>query len=106
MAGPYLLGLCALTTAVALWLGRRRGLRLSSLSAAVGRVLECVGLAVLLLAANVMSGMAIVLALRALTGRSLSLYANTDITLVVLSFLQAILLHAWSRGEGDREKVE
>jgi hypothetical protein len=50
--------------------------------------------------------MAIVLALRVLTGRFLSLYANTDITLIVLSFLQAILLQAWFAGEGDREKVE
>jgi cellulose synthase/poly-beta-1,6-N-acetylglucosamine synthase-like glycosyltransferase len=106
MAGLYLLGLCGLTTAVALWLGQRRGLRASSLSAAFFRVLECVGLAVLLFAANVVSGMAIVLALRALTGRFLSLYANTDITLIVLSFLQAILLQAWFAGAGDREKVE
>jgi hypothetical protein len=95
MSGFYLLTLCALTTAVALWLGRRRGLALSPLSAAFGRVLECVGLAVLLFAANVLLGMVLVLALRAVTGRFLSLYANTDITLLVLALLQAVLLQAW-----------
>ena len=106
MAGFYLLLLCALTTAAALWLGRRRGLGSQAFSVAVFRVLECVGLSVLLLAANVMLGMALVLALRAVTGRFLSLYTNTDITLLVLSFLQAILLQAWFQGEGDRGKVE
>lgn len=95
MPSLYLLGLCLLTTAVAIWLGRRRGLPRAALFVAVGRVLECVGLAMVLLAVNVIVGMAAVLALRFLTGRFLSLYPNTDITLLVLSLLQALLLQAW-----------
>ena len=106
MVGLYLLAVCAFTSAVGIWLGRRRGLSTAALSAAVGRVLECVGLAMVLLAVNVIVGVVAVLALRVLTGRFLSLYANADITLLVLSFLQALLLQAWELGEKTRPPGE
>jgi hypothetical protein len=99
MAGVYVLVLCGLSSAAAVWLGRRRGLRAAALLDALGHCLECVGLAVVLLAANVALGMAIVLGLRVLSGRFLSLYANADITLLVLSLLQAIALSSWWRTE-------
>jgi hypothetical protein len=91
----YLLVLCALTSAMAVVAGRRRGIPLSSLRAPIGRALECLGLAVVMLAANVTVGMIVVLALRAVTGSFISLYPNADLTLLVLAFVQALVLQAW-----------
>jgi uncharacterized membrane protein YfcA len=94
----YLLLLFAVTSA-ALYLAARRGLRLrpEGLRPALGRVLECAGLAVLVAAFNVAVGFLLVLALRRLTGSYVSLYLNTDGTLLVLSLLQAIALQWWMR---------
>jgi hypothetical protein len=93
--GAYLLVLCGLTSAMAVMGGRRRGMALSALRGALGRTLECVGLAVVMLAANVMVGMVVVLGLRAATGHFVSLYPNADLTLLVLSLVQALVLQAW-----------
>jgi hypothetical protein len=58
-------------------------------------MVECVGLAIGLVALNVAVGFLLVLALRRLTGSFVSLYLNTDATLVALSVLQAIALQWW-----------
>ena len=91
----YLLVLCGLTSAMAVMLGRRRGKTLASLKDALGRALECVGLMVVMLAVDVTVGMIVVLTLRALTGRFISLYPNADLTLLVLALVQALVLQAW-----------
>lgn len=91
----YLLWLCALTSALAVALGRRRGLSLSSLCDAGGRALEGLGLAVVLLLVNVGVGIVLTLGFRAVSGRFLSLYRNADLTLLVLAAVQALVLQAW-----------
>lgn len=97
----YLLLLFGVTS-LALYLGATRGLgaRRDALRPALGRMLECVGLAIVLAALNVAVGFLFVLALRRLTGSFVSLYLNIDGTLLVLSLLQAIVLQWWlSAGE-------
>jgi uncharacterized protein YbjT (DUF2867 family) len=93
----YLLVLCALTSAAAVFVGRRQGRAVRDLGPALGRALECVGLTVVLLGVNILLGAGIVLLLRAATGRFISLYANTDATLLVLSLVQALVLQNWWR---------
>ena len=100
MEAYYLLLLFAVTSG-ALYLAATRGLgvRRDALRPALGRMLECVGLAIVLAAFNLAVGFVLVLALRRLTGSFVSLYLNTDGTLIALSSLQAIVLQWWIRGE-------
>jgi hypothetical protein len=98
----YVLLLFAVTSA-ALYLAATRGLgaRRGALPPALARMLECIGLAIVLAALNVAVGLLLVLALRWLTGSFVSMYLNTDGTLLALSLLQAIVLQWWMRdGEG------
>jgi len=92
----YLLLLFAVTS-TALYLAATRGLgaRRGALRPALARLLECVGLAIVLAALNLAVGFLLVLALRRLTGSFVSLYLNTDGTLLVLSLLQAVVLQWW-----------
>ena len=102
MEAYYLLLLFGMTS-LALYLAATRGLgaRRDALRPALVRMMECVGLAIVLAAFNVAAGFLLVLALRRLTGSFVSLYLNTDGTLLALSLLQAIVLQWWLR---DAEK--
>jgi len=96
MEGLFLPLLVALTTAAALLAGARGlGLPRAGTAAAVSRAAEWAGLTVLLAAVNVAAGFALVLALRRVTGTFVSLYLNTDLTLLALSALQAVVLQWW-----------
>lgn len=94
---PYYLILLFGLTSPALYLAatRRLGARRAALRPALARMVECVGLAIVLAAFNLAVGFLLVLALRRLTGSFVSLYLNTDGTLVALSVLQAIALQWW-----------
>jgi hypothetical protein len=94
----YLLLLFGLTSLALYAAGTRGlGLRRGALSVALGRVLECAGLAILLTGLNLGAGFLLVLALRRLTGEFVSLYLNTDATLLALSLAQAVALQWWMR---------
>jgi hypothetical protein len=97
----YLIGLVALTSAL-LWLAGRRGLGLDSigLRRALPRLLEWVGLTVLLYVLNLLTGFALVLLLRKLTGSFISMYVNADATLALLAAFQALLFQWW-RAESE-----
>ncbi len=99
----FLLALVMATSLLAILLGRARGRHVRGLGAAMGRGLECVGLTMLLLALNVGAGFLFVLALRASTGRFVSVYANTDATLLVCSLVQALVLQAWWHDSAKRD---
>jgi hypothetical protein len=60
-------------------------------------MLECLGLAVIFLVGNLAAGSALILGLRALTGQFISIYWLNDISLLVLSVIQAIAFHCWRR---------
>ena len=81
--GAYLVGM------------RLAGLRRTDLRGTVMEVLECLGLIVIFLAANLAVGVALILGLRVLTGRFISVYIVNDATLAILSLLQALVFHGW-----------
>jgi hypothetical protein len=97
----YLIGLVALTSAL-VWVAGRRflGLPTSLLRPALRRLLEWVGLTVLLYALNLFAGFVLVLVLRRLTGSFVSMYVNTDATLALLSAFQALVFQWW-RAESE-----
>lgn len=67
------------------------------LVAAVMEMLECLGLTVVFLLVNLAAGTALVLGLRTLTGRFISIYWLNDTSFVVLSLVQALAFHCWRR---------
>ena len=76
MEGVFLLSLVAATSAAALAYAARRGRSLprAAFRAAVGRALECIGLTAAFF---------------------VSLYLSTDVSLLVLSALQALVFQHW-----------
>jgi hypothetical protein len=90
----------ALSSAGALYLGRRRGIPAAGLRRAFARLCECVGLMVAFVALNTLLGVAFTLLARRLTHRFVSLYMVTDSVLLGLSALQAVALRWWW-GERD-----
>jgi hypothetical protein len=74
---------------------RFAGLRVADLQGAVMETLECLGLVVIFFLANIAVGTALILGLRAFTGRFISVYIVNDATLAILSLLQALLFHRW-----------
>ncbi|HSB80591.1 MAG TPA: hypothetical protein VLM91_17555 [Candidatus Methylomirabilis sp.] len=90
---PVLVGL---TSVGGFLLGARAfGFSGKGLRAAVGKTLECVGLALVFLVTNLLAGMAFVLLGRLLTRGFASLYLANDVTLLVLSLLQGLTLQWW-----------
>ena len=70
-------------------------LRRADLRGAVMETLECLGLVVIFFLANFAVGTALILGLRALSGRFISVYIVNDATLAILSLLQALVFHRW-----------
>ena len=96
MADFTVLILVAATTGVAYAIGRRvLHLPRMALGAALRSALEWVGLTAVFMAANVLVGLAAVLALRAALVSFVSLYGVADVAVAVLSSLQAAAFQAW-----------
>jgi len=96
MLSLALVFIVVLTSAGAFVIAQRGiGLRGAALPSAVMQALECLGLAVLFLLGNLAAGFVLVLALRPLTGRFVSVYILNDATLPIISLVQALLLHCW-----------
>jgi len=103
----FVLALVGLTSLMAYVAGvRRLGLRGAGVRAAAGRMLECFGLVLVFSGLNLAVGFLGVLCLRSLTGRFISLYLNTDVSLVILSLVQAVVFQWWRatgvRGKGNK----
>jgi hypothetical protein len=93
----------ALTSAaLALAQGRRRPQAGRALRAAAGQALEAVGLTVLFFLANVAAGALVTVLARTLQLRFISIYLTTDVTLLVLSLLQALVYQRWREGAPAR----
>lgn len=104
VAGLLILLLIGITTAAAYVVGvRSLGLRRACLRAALGKSLECIGVALIFLVVNTALGFIVVLTLRALAPTFVSLYVVTDLSLAVLSGVQAIAFQAWL---GSREGTQ
>ena len=93
MEGVFLLSLVALTSAGALAYAARRGraLPLAAFRQAAWRTLECLGLTVVFFGANLLAGALLSGLVRAATPLFVSLYLSTDVSLLVLSALQALV---------------
>lgn len=102
MDALFLLALVAATSAGALVLGRRGGADASrtAIGAALRRALECVGLTAAFFAVNLGLGALLTLVIRGLTPLFVSLYVNADVSLLVLSLLQALVYQRWRDGAG------
>jgi hypothetical protein len=94
----FLLLLVGTTSAAALLIGTR-GLHLprARLAAGFQRALELLGVSVLFFVVNLVVGLAVILAVRALTKQFLSAYLLNDMGLMVLSVVQGIVFECWRR---------
>ena len=102
MEAYFILVLVALTSLGAILLEARRQPRpFVSLRAAAARALEAAGLTVVFFLANVATGALLTMAARGLKVTFISIYLSTDVTLIVLSLLQALVYQRWR--EGRRE---
>jgi len=91
--------LVALTSLGAILLEVRRQARpFVSLRAAAARALEATGLTLVFFLANVATGALLTVAARALKVTFISIYLSTDVTLLVLSLLQALVYQRWREG--------
>jgi hypothetical protein len=96
MQEGFLLMLIVLTSAGAWVVGARRlGLDSRALGAAVGRLLESLGVIVIFLAANVLVAGLVILTARSVGPRFVSLYLADDAIVLVLSALQGLAFQAW-----------
>ncbi len=95
MADYFVLLLLVGTSLVGVAAGLTWRLPLRGLSAALGKTLEAIGLAMLFCAVNLFVGAALVLLLRAITGRFVSLYYAADVVLLVCSALLALFFQRW-----------
>jgi hypothetical protein len=88
----FLLGVVAVTSTAACLLARRRW---GPPGDVVGRLLEWAGLSVVFVVLNLVAGVLAVWILRAVTGRFVSMYVNTDTTIVLFSMAQAVVVQWW-----------
>lgn len=96
MEAYFALAVVSLTTLAAALLEARRHARpAATLRAAAVRAAETVGLTVVFFAANVGTGAAVAVAARSLGLGFVSLYLSADVTLLVLSLLQALVWQRW-----------
>lgn len=93
MDAVFILAVVGLTS-IAAWLFFRRGGR-RGLRAAAGKALESAGLAGVFFLLNLGVGLSLALALRRAPGAFVSLYVNDDVSMLVLSVLQALVLQWW-----------
>jgi hypothetical protein len=93
----FVLLLCTLTSLGGVaWGVRRHGLRREALAMAIGRSFEWVGLFLVCLMLNIGIGTALSLTLRALAPDVfVSPYLSTDLTLALLTALQAATFQWW-----------
>jgi hypothetical protein len=104
MDALFVLMLVAVTSAGAFVLGRRGGADTTrdALRRAGRRALECVGLTAAFFAVNLGLGALLTLMIRGLTPLFVSLYLSADVSLLVLSFLQALVYQRWREGSGGQ----
>jgi len=103
MEATFMAALAGLTSIGAYYFGARI-LRLSSpsLGAAIGRMLESIGMILIFLAVNLTTSVLIVLAARSLSGIFVSAYVTDDVVWLGLSMIQGLAFQWWrSSSEPD-----
>lgn len=103
MIGIFMLALATLTSVAAYLLGvRRLGLEPARLGAAIGRMLETVGAVLIFLAANLLVAVVLVMALRGVTDRFVSIYVTDDAVWLGLALLQGLVFQWWRAVSGKK----
>jgi hypothetical protein len=107
MAHAFILIIVGLTSLGTYIVGIKR-LRLSAsgLWVALGEAFACVGLTVIFFLLNLAIGMLAILAARFFSGGFVSLYTASDLTMLVLSGLQALAFQAWRANARHRHPTE
>jgi hypothetical protein len=96
MEATFIAALAGLTSIGAYYVGARAlGLPSARLGAAVARMLESIGMALIFLAAHLTASVLIVLITRGLTGTFVSAYATDDAVWLGLSLIQGLAFQAW-----------
>ena len=107
MESVFVLVVVGLTSAAAYLLGiARLGYPKSRLRLALRKACEGVGLTLVFGVVNLAVAMSAILAMRSLSGRFVSLYAASDATFLILSWLQALTFQAWREGSRQRHTSE
>jgi hypothetical protein len=102
MAQAFILMLAGMTSLGAYFLGVKAcKFPAHRLCQAIARTGECLGLMIMFSLLNLAVGMLMILGGRWLTGWFVSLYVASDVTLVLLSVLQALIFQAWREASGD-----
>jgi hypothetical protein len=96
MDSVFVLVLAAITSvAVAAIEAPRHARPAAALRAAAGKALEAIGLTVAFFLVNVATGAAVAVAVRTLRVGFVSVYLSSDLSLLVLSLLQALVFQRW-----------
>ena len=103
MIGIFMLSLAALISLAAYLLGTRRlGLEPARLGAAIGRMLETVGAILIFLVADLVAAVILVMALRGVTDRFVSVYVTDDTVWLGLALLQGLVFQWWRAVSGKK----
>jgi hypothetical protein len=106
MIGIFMLALAGLTSVAAHLLGvRRLGLAPARLGAAVGKMLETMGAALIFLVADLLVAVVLVVALRGVTGTFVSVYVIDDTVWLGLALLQGLIFQWWREVSGKKAKA-
>ncbi len=98
MRGHILLLLVGCTSLAAYLIGARGlGLSRERFRAAIGKMLTCLGATLIFFGMNLGVGILVVLTARALPFGFLSMYLNTDVSLLVLSAIQGVTFACWRK---------
>ena len=102
MEATFIAALAGLTSIGAYYFGARV-LRLSSpsLGAAIGKMLESIGMILIFLALNLATAVLIVLAVRSFTGLFVSAYVTDDAVWLGLSLIQGLAFQWWRAAAAD-----
>ncbi|MGH7302617.1 MAG: hypothetical protein ACRELZ_04960 [Candidatus Rokuibacteriota bacterium] len=96
MEAIFIAALAGLTSIGAYYVGVRiLGLSRTALGAAIGKMLESVGMVLVFLAANLTAAVMIVLAVRGFTGTFVSAYVTDDAVWLGLSLIQGLAFQWW-----------
>ena len=85
---------------------RSLGLSTTDLSAALKKMLDCIGTILIFTVLNLVIGAAAIFSVRFLVGRFVSLYFLNDDTWVVLSALQGLTWALWRQTGGSRRSIQ
>ena len=106
MEAIFIAALTGLTSIGAYYVGvRTLGLSGADLGAAIGKMLESVGMVLIFLAVNLTVAVLIVLAVRGMTGTFVSAYVTDDLVWLGLSLIQGLAFQWW-RGAREHSRSE